>query len=133
MSFYRDRESAASAAERLRLFAQPQRLMILSLLQDVGEQSVAEIDQVTRIGQPALSQQLGELRRRGEVTTRRQAKQVFYSLANPHNKPDIQMIQAIFGEASASLHRRENAGQKEHDHARDDGAASFVRMMSIEE
>ena len=40
------------------------------------------LDQATGIGQPSLSQQLGVLRKAELVVTRREAKQVFYSL-NP--------------------------------------------------
>ena len=78
---WQSREQAEDTAERLRKFGQPLRLMILSLLLQ-GEKSVSEIDMATGIGQPGLSQQLAELRRAELVTTRRQAKQVFYSIAD---------------------------------------------------
>ena len=68
-------------AEKLRVYAQPQRLMVLSYLLE-GERTVSQIDAATAIGQPALSQQLAELRRNELVRTRREAKQVFYSLAD---------------------------------------------------
>jgi len=77
---YLSRERAAEAAERLKVYARPQRLMILSSLAE-GERTVGEIEAATRVGQPALSQQLAELRRAGLVETRRAAKQVFYRLA----------------------------------------------------
>ena len=60
-TLWQSRPQADIAADKLRRFAQPQRLMILSLLLE-GEKSVTEIDMATGIGQPALSQQLAELR-----------------------------------------------------------------------
>jgi DNA-binding transcriptional ArsR family regulator len=74
---YQSRESANNAAETLKVYARPQRLMILS-----GECTVSKIDEATGIGQPALSQQLAELRRAELVQGRRSAKQVYYRLAN---------------------------------------------------
>ena len=66
------RSDADAIAEQLRIFAQPQRLMILAELLG-GERSVGEIEAATAIGQPALSQQLAELRRAALVDTRRGA------------------------------------------------------------
>jgi DNA-binding transcriptional ArsR family regulator len=93
---WQSREQAEDIAERLRKFGQPLRLMILSLLLE-GEKSVSEIDMATGIGQPALSQQLAELRRAELVTTRRQAKQVFYSIADESAELYVRSIKAIFG------------------------------------
>lgn len=95
MALWQSREQADSAADKLRKFAQPQRLMILSLLRE-GEKSVTEIDAATRIGQPALSQQLAELRKAELVTTRRQAKQIYYSLAHESVALCVRSIEAAF-------------------------------------
>ncbi|OYW87131.1 MAG: transcriptional regulator [Sphingobium sp. 32-64-5] len=91
------RELADAAAEKLKAYAQPQRLMILSLLLERGEQSVSAIDEATGIGQPALSQQLAELRRSGLVNTRKQARQVYYSLADSGTELCVRGIEAVFG------------------------------------
>ena len=64
-----NRASADAAAERLKVYGQPQRLMILSSLL-AGERTVGDIEAVTNIVQPALSQQLAELRRADMVVTR---------------------------------------------------------------
>ena len=93
---WQSREQAEDTAEMLRKFGQPQRLMILSLLLQ-GEKSVSEIDLATGIGQPGLSQQLAELRRAELVTTRRQAKQVFYSIADESVELRVRSIEAAFG------------------------------------
>lgn len=99
---YESRTQADLAAEKLKVFAQPQRLMVLSLLLARGEQNVSEIDAATRIGQPALSQQLAELRKAGMVTTRRQAKQVYYRLADAGTTLCVRSLEAIFGEGAGS-------------------------------
>lgn len=66
--------------EALKALAHPLRYRILSALA-AGERNVGEIEQVTGIGQPGLSQQLGVLRKAGLVDTRKEAKLVFYAIA----------------------------------------------------
>lgn len=95
-ALYEDREAAVSAADQLKVFAQPQRLMILSCLRD-GEHNVSEIAELTGIGQPTLSQQLAALRRADLVSTRKEAKLVWYSLANEGVALCVRNIEAIFG------------------------------------
>ncbi|MET4897047.1 metalloregulator ArsR/SmtB family transcription factor [Sphingomonadaceae bacterium jetA1] len=91
-----DREQATALAEALKALAQPQRLMILSVLLG-GERSVGEIESVTGIGQPALSQQLAELRRADHVTTRREARQVYYSVAGEQVETRLRALFAALG------------------------------------
>ncbi len=92
------KDAASAATEKLKIFAQPQRLMILSMLLS-GEFTVTEIDEATGIGQPALSQQLASLRRAAVVETRRVGKQIFYRLANETVAACVTNIAAFFGEA----------------------------------
>jgi DNA-binding transcriptional ArsR family regulator len=94
-AIYESRERASDAAERLKIYAQPQRLMILSFLL-TGEHTVGEIEAATAIGQPALSQQLAELRRAEVVETRRAAKQVHYRLADARVALCVKCVEAIF-------------------------------------
>lgn len=96
------REEADKAVEKLRSYTQAQRLMVLSHLQ-AGEMTVSEIDAATGIGQPALSQQLGELRRAGLVATRRAAKQVYYRLADAGVAQCVRSIEAQFGKGAPVL------------------------------
>lgn len=122
MAIFENRELATSVAEKLKVYAQPQRLMILSCLLR-GERNVAEIGDATGIGQPALSQQLAELRRADLVSTRKEAKQVWYALANDGVGLCVQSMEAIFGGAdeatpAASSYR---PGQAE-------GVARFARV-----
>ena len=60
-AIHQSRAIADAAVEKLRVFAQPQRLMILSYLLG-GERQVADIEAATGVTQPALSQQLAALR-----------------------------------------------------------------------
>jgi DNA-binding transcriptional ArsR family regulator len=65
--------------EALKAIAHPLRFQIVQHLRR-GEMNVGEIEQASSIAQPALSQQLGVLRKAGLVETRKQAKLVFYRL-----------------------------------------------------
>jgi DNA-binding transcriptional ArsR family regulator len=96
MTLYASRAASDVAAERLKVYAQPQRLMILSRLID-GEHTVSEIDEATGIGQPALSQQLAELRRAAIVKTRRASRLVYYRLADDNVMICVRGIEAMFG------------------------------------
>ena len=126
---WQSREDAEDAAERLRKFGQPLRLMILSLLLQ-GEKSVSEIDIATGIGQPGLSQQLAELRRAKLVTTRRQAKQVFYSLADESVELSVRSIEALFGagDPRVALHLGMKPAETRPRSDSVAGAANFVRI-----
>ena len=95
-AIYESREIAEAAAEKLKVFAQPLRLMILSCLLR-GERNVGEIAAATGIGQPTLSQQLAELRRADLVRTRKEAKLVWYALADDGVALCVRNMEAIFG------------------------------------
>lgn len=66
-------------AELFRVLGHPVRVAILRHLGS-GERAVGEIASATGITLSTLSQQLAILRKADLVTTRRDAKQVFYSL-----------------------------------------------------
>lgn len=68
-----------SSIEGLKALAHPLRFRILEVLRG-GERNVGEIEDTAKIGQPALSQQLGVLRKAGLVETRKEAKLVYYRL-----------------------------------------------------
>lgn len=130
MTLYASRPAADTASERLKIYAQPQRLMILSRLID-GEHTVSEIDEATGIGQPALSQQLAELRRAEIVKTRRASKRVYYRLADEKVLVCIKAIEAMFGNGPASAEAlaialAEVLPRRPATHAK--GAAQFARV-----
>jgi DNA-binding transcriptional ArsR family regulator len=65
----------------LKVLANPDRLALLCKLSQ-HEMCVGEMEGQLGIRQPTLSQQLGVLRAEGVVTTRREGKHVFYSVAD---------------------------------------------------
>lgn len=130
MTLYASRPAADAAAERLKIYAQPQRLMILSRLIN-GERTVSEIDEATGIGQPALSQQLAELRRADVVKTRREAKQVYYRLADENVTVCVRGIEAMFGgnpDAAGALTAAFAGPTTPRVAPRLNGAAAFARI-----
>ena len=76
------RGAAGQAVGVLKLLANPERLLLLCQLSQ-GEMCVSDLEQALDIHQPTLSQQLGVLRNEGVVTTRREGKNIFYSVADP--------------------------------------------------
>lgn len=76
------RSSAAKACALLKTMANEDRLMLLCHLLD-SELNVGELETLTGIRQPTLSQQLGVLRDEGLVSTRREGKYIYYKLASP--------------------------------------------------
>lgn len=130
MTLYASRSAADVAAERLKIYAQPQRLMILSRLID-GEHTVSEIDEATGIGQPALSQQLAELRRAEIVKTRRASKQVYYRLADENVMVCVKGIEAMFGgdgNSAGALSLALVGAVPVRPMSRPKGAAAFARV-----
>lgn len=76
------REGASQAVAALKILANPERLLLLCQLAQ-GELCVSELEQALDIRQPTLSQQLAVLRNEGVVTTRRDGKNIYYSIADP--------------------------------------------------
>ena len=130
MTLHASRAAADAAAERLKIYAQPQRLMILSRLID-GEHTVSEIDEATGIGQPALSQQLAELRRAEIVKTRRASKLVYYRLADDNVMVCVKGIEAMFGgdaSTAGALTLALMGAAPDRPVPRPKGAAAFARV-----
>ena len=76
------RGAAGQAVGALKLLANEDRLLLLCQLSQ-GELCVSDLEEQLDIHQPTLSQQLGVLRTEGVVATRRQGKNIFYSVADP--------------------------------------------------
>ena len=77
------RQAADEAVRALKLLANVERMLLLCQLSQ-GERCVSELEAQLQIRQPTLSQQLGVLRTEGVVSTRRQGKNIFYSVADPN-------------------------------------------------
>src|SRR5690554_4225957 len=73
------RDSAEQVVGILKSLANTDRLLILCHLSQ-AELNVSEIEEITEIKQPTLSQQLMMLRKSDVVTTRRDGKQIYYSI-----------------------------------------------------
>lgn len=82
MSALPDEADMTATVELLRVLGHENRLRLLGVLAGSDEKAVGELEALTGIGQPALSQQLAILRKAELVTTRREAKQVYYRLAS---------------------------------------------------
>ena len=76
------RGAAGQAVGVLKLLANPERLLLLCQLSQ-GEMCVSDLEQALDIHQPTLSQQLGVLRGEGVVQTRREGKNILYSVLDP--------------------------------------------------
>jgi DNA-binding transcriptional ArsR family regulator len=76
------RLAAEQAVAALKVLANPERLLLLCQLSQ-GEFSVGELEEQLDIHQPTLSQQLGVLRNQEVVATRREGKNIYYSVADP--------------------------------------------------
>lgn len=70
------------AVSVLKLLANPERLKIVCVLAE-RSLNVGEIEMLTHITQPTLSQQLGILRKKGVLSTDKRGKFVYYQLADP--------------------------------------------------
>lgn len=76
------RLAATRAVGMMKLLANEDRMLLLCQLSQ-GERCVSELEALLGIVQPTLSQQLGVLRAEGVVNTRRQGKNIYYSVAEP--------------------------------------------------
>lgn len=76
------RRGADRAVGALKLLANVERMLLLCQLSQ-GEMCVGDLEAQLGIRQPTLSQQLGVLRNEGVVATRREGKNIYYSMADP--------------------------------------------------
>ncbi len=94
---------APEAAAFLRHLANPSRLILLCHIAR-GECSVSEIQSALGLKQPALSQQLADLRRSGLVQTRRQSRTIYYAIKDGRARAVMAMLQEIFcGDAASEV------------------------------
>lgn len=87
--------AAAKACALLKVLANPDRLLLLCQLAQ-GELAVGQLETLTGIRQPTLSQQLGVLREEGLASTRREGKQIFYSIASPEALKVLQVLYELY-------------------------------------
>jgi ArsR family transcriptional regulator len=73
--------SADDACRLMKVLSNRDRMILLCQISQ-GEICVGELEEVLNIHQPTLSQQLTVLRNEELVQTRREGKQIYYSLSN---------------------------------------------------
>ena len=88
-------DNAKRASEFLKALAHESRLIILCILAQ-GEKSVSELEEELNLRQPTVSQQLARLRADGLVSTRRDGKVIYYSLASDEARTIIGAIYDVF-------------------------------------
>jgi DNA-binding transcriptional ArsR family regulator len=86
---------ARKASDFLKALSHENRLLLLCLLAE-RERTVTELENILSLRQPMVSQQLARLRLDQLVTTRRDGKAIYYSLANEDVRRMISVIYDIF-------------------------------------
>ncbi len=87
--------SAREASDLLKALAHEGRLVIIALLAE-RERSVTELENLLDLRQPAVSQQLARLRADHLVTTRREGKLIYYSLASNAAADLVNLLAKIY-------------------------------------
>ena len=88
-------DNAKRASEFLKALAHESRLMMLCILAE-GEKSVSELEDHLGLRQPTVSQQLARLRADGLVSTRRDGKTIFYSVASDDARNIVGAVYDVF-------------------------------------
>ena len=78
-----DEHSAAHVAELFRAFSDTSRVRIMSALLD-GEKNVSTLAELVGITESAVSHHMRGLRQMHIVTARRDGKEVYYRMDDPH-------------------------------------------------
>ena len=87
--------AAEKASKLLKVLCNNDRLVLLCQMTQ-GERSVSELAAITSIQQPSLSQQLTVLRLEQLVHTRREGKQIFYSMASSEALAVLQVLHQLY-------------------------------------
>lgn len=87
--------AAARACALLKALGNADRLLLLCQLTQ-GAFCVSELESMLGIQQPTLSQQLGVLREEKLVSTRREGKQIYYSLASKEAMAVLQVLYQLY-------------------------------------
>ncbi len=87
--------AAGQACALLKVLANPDRLLLLCQMSQ-GEFSVGELEILSGVQQPTLSQQLTVLRAENLVSTRREGKQIFYTVASCEAMAVLQLLYQLY-------------------------------------
>lgn len=102
-------EQARKASDLLKALSHEGRLLMLCLLAE-GERSVSELEEIMRMPQAAVSQQLARLRFDRLVKTRRDGRTVYYSIAGDDVASVIGTLYDLF---CAPVRRGADGGDEE--------------------
>jgi DNA-binding transcriptional ArsR family regulator len=89
------RDKARAASDFLKAAAHEHRLLLLCLLSE-KERSVTELEELLALRQTTVSQQLARLRFDGLVTTRRDGKAIYYSVADDRTRVFMKVVYDMF-------------------------------------
>ena len=109
VDFQAMQQAAAKAGCLLKVLANSDRLLLLCQMSQ-GEYCVSELEAMTGIKQPTLSQQLSVLREEKMVSTRREGKQIFYSIASPEAMAVMKVLYELY------CHKVNDSMEESNDH-----------------
>jgi DNA-binding transcriptional ArsR family regulator len=89
MAFTPDLDERAAI---LNVVAQPTRLRLFYLLDQIGEVCVCDLADILGVTQGAVSQHLAKFKAYGLVAVRRDSQTLFYSLAD---KPEVKLLRKV--------------------------------------
>jgi len=87
--------NAREASDLLKALAHETRLLLLCILYE-RERSVGELEEILSLRQATVSQQLARLRFDDLVTTRRDGKAVYYSIADDKARAVVKLMYEMF-------------------------------------
>ena len=87
--------NAEEVAGLLKLLSNRNRLLVLCALV-TRDHTAGELETLTGLSQPALSQHLAKLREAGIVATRRDAQRIIYSLQEPNVRAVIETLHSSY-------------------------------------
>lgn len=99
-------EALGQAAECLKVLAHPHRLRMLQMLES-QPYTVTQLADACQIPTPMASEHLRLMQRCGFLSSRREGRNVFYQIIEPHLKNILQCIEARFGEKPNPSHSSE--------------------------
>lgn len=89
-------DALSQAAECLRVLAHPHRLRMVQMLL-MGRYSVGELAAACELPTPMASEHLRLMQRCGFLTSQKEGRHVYYSIAEPHLKDIMKCIESRFG------------------------------------
>ena len=87
--------AVGEASKLLKVLSNPDRMLLLCQMTQ-GKFSVRELEIITGVLQPTLSQQLTVLREEQLVSTRREGKQIFYSISSNEASAVLEVLYQLY-------------------------------------